>query len=134
MNEMDGWREVIRHEEKLVGQIRMLQRTFRIARTIPTWTNFLLTSYYRHMTHLLDPNMIRKFRAWWELLLECGDTERPEGRCEFAFCRLFLLQTVLMRRHNKPLRCDAQRMGISEERAGQLREAVLSRYETLTLH
>lgn len=130
---LNGWRIIVRHEEELVKHVRLLQNTFRLTGIIPTWSNFLTTRYYKEMSGLLDADMVRKFRAWWNLMVECGDCTRSPGREEFAYCRMVLLAEAMMRRYAKHVANNPERFGVDAERAGILRDHVKSNYEALTL-
>lgn len=127
----EGWRAIVRSETETVKAVRLAHATFRLAGVIPTWTSYMLTQHYGEMRRHLDPDMVRKVRAWWELMFECGDTAREPGSREFAYCRTFLLCEALRRRHGRFPACDARKFVLSEERAGVLRDAVLARYEDL---
>jgi len=119
----DGWRIIVRNETKLIEHVILVQSTMRLKKMIPTWSSFATTEYHSEMRKFLDTRMVQKYRAWWEVLLACGDMDRRPARNALRFSWATL--------HGKT--CDPVRLGLSPELVALLREVVLMKREYLTL-
>jgi hypothetical protein len=130
MGEQDRFRAIVRDLRELVSHIRINQDTMRLAMVLPTWSNFVQTSYYRHMSSCLTSDMIRKYRAWWELVLEATE-HRKDDRAAFGFA-LAVFAAERVNRGGGPVQVvRGERFGLSPEREAAMREAVLTRFESL---
>jgi hypothetical protein len=131
--QIDGWRKIVKDERALVRHIILNQNTMRLTKIIPLWSNFRTMHYYRTMQQFLDGAMLRKYQAWWELIFIVGDTDRQANKQSLMFAWTFLVAEVMHRKHGRVRSVDAGKFGLKPEREAELKEAVLSRYESLTL-
>ncbi len=126
--EKDGWRKLVRNEEAIMVHVAMLQRTIALTNVEATWLTFMQLPYYQHMVQMLgDGAMVRKVKAWWNLVLVCADS------MELAYARMVLLLEVRRRKYEKTDTANPAKFGVSLERAGQLTEQVRRTYHDLVL-
>lgn len=133
MRELDGWRLIVRDEREMVKAVRRYQRTMRLLNQAPTWTNFTQTVVFPQAQANLDATMLRKFRAWWQIVEMCGDERYERAREDLKYAWTFLLGEVARKNHGRSLPIDWKPFGMTQERAGLLRDTVKSLYQDLTL-
>ena len=106
-------------------------RTMRLAGLIPSWENFMQTPYFYQMTGILDKEELQKYRAWWETIYEISEgNDLPRGIAMFMLA--IICRETLRRVYAKEMPIRPERYGLTEEKADQIKEAVLLRYEGLT--
>lgn len=132
ISESQRWHNIVSSDKEIVAHIRRNQDTMRLTKLLPTWTNFATTSYWWEACHYLDERMRRKYRAWWELLFII--TEHNQDREAFAYAYALLLAAAVNRKAaDRQQIVTYEAFKLPEARAAKIREAVLSRFEALTL-
>lgn len=132
-NKMTGWRTIIKDERLLLRQIALIQNSMRAAKVIPLWSNFYSMEYRRNMEAYFDTRMWRKFKAWWALMFDIGDIDRPASKSKLGYAWGFLVCEKMRRDHGKDRQLSFEKFGLTPEVAALMRERVLKDYEALTL-
>jgi hypothetical protein len=130
---MDGWRKIIKDERLLLRHIALVQNSMRAAKVVPLWSNFWTMRYRRDMEQYFDSRMWKKFCAWWNLMYDIGDIDRPVSKAKLGYAWGYLVCEVMFRKHGKRREFDPSKFGLAETTAADLRERVLKDYEALTL-
>lgn len=127
--EQERFRAVIRDDSQLIGHIVTNQNTLLLAKLIPSWNMFTQLEYYWNMRRCVgDETMMRKYRAWWDLISELS---RCRNATAYAVACLALER---LRRKGKTLPdIFSQPFAIDPVRAAKVRELVRTGYEGLTL-
>lgn len=132
MSEMDRWRTIVSNDRELVAHVRTNHRTMRLAKVLPLWSNFIMTTYFGVMRQHLSPTQIRKYKAWWEMILDITE-HRKDDSAAFRYAYSVLLAEKMRRAGGPRQTLRPEKFGLSEGRAAFAAEAVLTRFENLTL-
>lgn len=83
------WQKALAQESVLIPNILRLQRTFRLAKMVPTWNLFRETRMGWEAQRAIDAADWRKLKAWWELLLEAQ--RHPDDKAAVALALFFVM-------------------------------------------
>lgn len=125
-----GWRTIVMDERELVASCKLYQDTFRLDGYIPTWDLFMQTRIFHQMSRCLDANMLAKYRAWWNLLLECYHPKQAIERLGFAWT--YLLAQVMHHKHGQIIQVNVGAWGLEEEQVAGIKAFIQANMQALT--
>jgi hypothetical protein len=126
-----NWAKVIANESHLLPFITVQQRTMRAAKLIPTFELYSQTEVFWRMRKAgVDGALLRKFRAWWELLFEVQ--RYPDDEATIKLALAYVVQEHLQQGYGKNMPVDPAQFGIvGLDHVAKVQIAVKSRIKDL---
>ena len=121
---------VIRNESELILAIKAMQNSLRLIGVIPTFYNFKHCEGWPTIAQQLAGSEMRKFEAWWNLIVELQRGKEDQTTLMLAVA--YLVKERQRRSYSKEIAVNPIAFGITDEQhSQQVREHVLRYYEAL---
>lgn len=125
-----NYMRLVRFESELIKFIRLRMNTLRLAKIVPTWTNYICSSSdWREVSANMNEDGRKKFRAWWKMIFEVQRHERDMSSVQAAVA--YLTREKAQRSYSKTFPIDPAKFGLPADHAWRIEEHVKRNYEAL---